>query len=514
MKRTAPLLITALSGFVLIAAFFIPFAQSWGEGAAIWFDILASIAFVLGGGNLLMQHLKRISDKQKGWGYSGIIVVSFLITLIIGMIKLGSRPAANTEFYGESFVTCPVEQLPQYTIDGEIASRADGEPLPSSVRSQLSQSNGQIVFRGWMTASQRDDLFKYQDHLQWRAQVEELHAVAQVPDALRGQLSYHANQAVLSFSGVMSADAEPTITSLFPDTAFGTQVAGELAELSRRETTLDMGEIPASFEIPASAQAQVKRAGNTLTVIGPMSAGLRDEIGTEWTQPRRLRSLSAAEQQALKARIEVAGVPLNQEQQSIFEQEIRALKTAAEVLIPAINSAGAASPRMKTYRELYAEFQAGERFLEREVADGEDISLNAAQEQLVHQYAEDGSMSGDELIAALNAAGPFTGKMGAAIAKYERSLPLEADFLRTLCLKLLEAGDLSPPQRELLVRPYRELYLWRQSVDRLFRAAHQTKYAWSGDYAEPGMPFWWLYEYVFQPLLTTTFAVLAFYVAS
>ena len=54
MKRSVPLLITAIGGLVLIAAYFIPYTQSWGETVAIWFDILASIAFILGGGNLLL----------------------------------------------------------------------------------------------------------------------------------------------------------------------------------------------------------------------------------------------------------------------------------------------------------------------------------------------------------------------------------------------------------------------------------------------------------------------------
>ena len=69
MKRTIPLLITAIAGFVLIAAYFIPYTQSWGEKVAIWFDLLAAIAFILGGGNLLRVHFKKISDRVPGWGY-------------------------------------------------------------------------------------------------------------------------------------------------------------------------------------------------------------------------------------------------------------------------------------------------------------------------------------------------------------------------------------------------------------------------------------------------------------
>jgi len=93
MKRTVPLLITAAGGFVLIVAYFIPFAQNWGELAAIWFDILAAVAFILGGGNLLKTHLKRISDRVRGWGYSGIVVVSFLATLFVGLVKVGVNPS-------------------------------------------------------------------------------------------------------------------------------------------------------------------------------------------------------------------------------------------------------------------------------------------------------------------------------------------------------------------------------------------------------------------------------------
>ena len=63
MKRQVPLIITAIAGFALIAAYFIPYTQSWGETTAIWFDVLAAIAFILGGGNLLRVHLKKISDR-------------------------------------------------------------------------------------------------------------------------------------------------------------------------------------------------------------------------------------------------------------------------------------------------------------------------------------------------------------------------------------------------------------------------------------------------------------------
>ena len=70
MKRTVPLLITAIVGFVLIVSFFIPEYQEWGEITAVWFDILAAIAFILGGGNLLKVHLKKISDRVQQFGHA------------------------------------------------------------------------------------------------------------------------------------------------------------------------------------------------------------------------------------------------------------------------------------------------------------------------------------------------------------------------------------------------------------------------------------------------------------
>jgi hypothetical protein len=93
VKRFLPLLITAAGGFVLIAAYFIPYTQSWGERATIWFDVLAAIAFVLGGGNLLKVHLKKISDRVRGWGYSLIVLASFLTTLAVGLLKVGVNPS-------------------------------------------------------------------------------------------------------------------------------------------------------------------------------------------------------------------------------------------------------------------------------------------------------------------------------------------------------------------------------------------------------------------------------------
>lgn len=92
MKRIAPVVIAIVVGYVLIVAFFIPATMSWGETAADWFSILAGVAFILGGSNLMKVQLESISARRPGWGYAVVVLVSFLVMLIAGLLKIGVPP--------------------------------------------------------------------------------------------------------------------------------------------------------------------------------------------------------------------------------------------------------------------------------------------------------------------------------------------------------------------------------------------------------------------------------------
>ena len=163
MKRTIPLLITAFGGIVLVIAFFIPAFESWGEEASIWFDILAAIAFILGGGNLFKVHLKTISDRQKGWGFSAVTLSVFLVMLLLGLFKFGSHPSPSTEFYGESLVHFPLEWMPEYSSPGELAETT----LPAPVRRQLQSHSAKdhLIFRGWASEAHQEALDRFDDQL-------------------------------------------------------------------------------------------------------------------------------------------------------------------------------------------------------------------------------------------------------------------------------------------------------------------------------------------------------------
>jgi hypothetical protein len=51
--------------------------------------------------------------------------------------------------------------------------------------------------------------------------------------------------------------------------------------------------------------------------------------------------------------------------------------------------------------------------------------------------------------------------------------------------------------------------LWKVGV-----APRDGRTAWQGGYLDEGSALWWLFEYAYNPLVATMFALLAFYVAS
>jgi|LauGreDrversion4_2_1035121.scaffolds.fasta_scaffold02210_10 hypothetical protein len=93
LQRTIPIAILSISGIVLVLAYFSPFTQSWGEQAVDWFNIIAGIAYILGGGNLLRVNLEKISAQRPGWAYAAITVAAFVAMLGFGLLKLGAVPS-------------------------------------------------------------------------------------------------------------------------------------------------------------------------------------------------------------------------------------------------------------------------------------------------------------------------------------------------------------------------------------------------------------------------------------
>lgn len=92
MSKTVPVAIASLVGFLMIVAFFSPFLLPWRQSAEDWYSIIAAFAMVYGGVNLCIHHLKKISDREAGWGFSAVTVLAFMMTVIAGLLKLGVVP--------------------------------------------------------------------------------------------------------------------------------------------------------------------------------------------------------------------------------------------------------------------------------------------------------------------------------------------------------------------------------------------------------------------------------------
>lgn len=512
MRRTIPLLITALGGFVLIAAYFVPATQSWGEVAAVWFDVLASIAFVLGGGNLLKVHAKKISDKAKGWGYSGVTLVAFLGMLFVGLGKVGAPPAIQQEFYGQTFASLPLDGFPESLgaqVEGSIPKRVDGEPIPPSVRWQLSEKDGSVRFRGWMRGNQRDDLKEYMDRLDWRCQIEELYAASQPPSELKGRLKYYSDHGALSFAGVMSDSDRDALLGMSSEPAW-TQAVSQLYQDSQRIAWIALDSFPAGIEIPADLGEFVTYdpAQGRLNVTGPLSAGDRHRLADRFPVARPLGPQERAD---LLNQLRSLG-PVIEAQEIAFQKVLDGSWTR-EQLRTVVRVAGKAEPEDKTACELLDDRQGGADPLIQEHPAGLDAPLTPEHEAVIERFASQGGTA-DHLLSELDTASALTGGQKKAVKSFLGMYPRVGERNKTLCFRMMKVGPLNEAQREFLLADYRTAFLWRQSVGRLVLAAHTTKYPWSGEYRTQGTVFWWMYEYAFKPLTATMFAMLAFYVAS
>lgn len=518
MKRLIPLLITAIGGFVLIVAFFIPAWQASGETVAVWFDILASIAFILGGGNLLKVHLQHISDRRAGWGYSVVTLLAFLLTLWFGCCKTNAPPAPNTEYYGESFASLPLEALPEFSVAGTLPVRGDDKPLPASVRRQVRAEDGSLYFRGWMNPDQITELMSYQDSLEWQASVEELANTAQPPPELEGKVFYRADHGALAFRGMMREADRSALERLFAEHPAGTAAVAQLWEASRRETSVEIATAPPGLAIPDSQSEVVSLDGSRLSIRGPMSESLRRQLSIDWTHPERMRPFTADQTTALLKELTDSGLPMSPALEVAVNEELGKL-WRPEALVLAINSAGIPAPEEKSASELFTEMRAGERNLQRLKPAGPAVQLNAAQIARIEAFAFDPAITVESLEEGLRQDGDWTGAQAAALGRFLSQQPTLAEFRRSLTQTLLRQarieGVLLPRESiERLLADSRAQADWQRNVDVLFRAAHVVKFPWSGAYDAAGTPFGWIYEFIFQPLTATMFALLAFYVAS
>ncbi len=527
MKRTIPLLITAMGGILLIIATFIPATKDWGEKATIWFDILAGIAFILGGANLLVIHLGKVSDRKKGWGYSLITLLSFLTMLFVGMFKIGSPPAPDQEYYGESFVSMTMKELPDlftFSVDGSWPPNMEGDAeLPASVRTQMSIKDGQMTIRGWMRENQFDDLIDFSDNLKWRSDVEKLFDASQPPESDDEEhlpIAWYSDMRSLGYKGEMTDSAKQGLLKVSDAPKWVTDI-NALFELTNRETSVEVPEPLRSYLQQKIAQSPDVGATGSVSFSG--ETGVFSSIGE-----------MSLEERNYFQHIYPVPKPMNQEQKETYWNEFLAAGDrefgedvkikfmiplnnlwTKEVLVGVINAAGKGKPKKKTWTQLYEEQQSGVTNLDPNLPAPPSIELNETQLQAVDQFIADQDMTTGTFLTLLREGGEFRAGQAAATIAFLDGQTTRGQLGREIAEMMMGTNvPLQKSHYDFLLEPYREEVNWSRIVDNLFVKAHVVKYPFSGEYSATGTPFWWIYEYMMQPLMATVFALLAFYVAS
>ena len=87
--RFGPLVVTFLTGALLIAIFFIPHHAAQETQSAIleWADIVYTFALVLGSISLWAMHQKKVQQRGDGWAYSLVTLIALLGVTLFGILQ-------------------------------------------------------------------------------------------------------------------------------------------------------------------------------------------------------------------------------------------------------------------------------------------------------------------------------------------------------------------------------------------------------------------------------------------
>ena len=96
-----PLIVTFLTGALLVAFFFIPHhaAQEAQTTILNWADIVYSFALVLGTLSLWGSHQRKVTTRAPGWIYSLVTLLSLGFVSVMGIVQGVDQGSAVMTFY-------------------------------------------------------------------------------------------------------------------------------------------------------------------------------------------------------------------------------------------------------------------------------------------------------------------------------------------------------------------------------------------------------------------------------
>lgn len=94
MKRQLPLMLTTLTGLVMVLQYYVVPLSFLGDLFASWFQAITAFAYVLAALSLYLVNGKRVRDRAQGWPYNIVLLVSLTATLYLGLfhIRPGYQP--------------------------------------------------------------------------------------------------------------------------------------------------------------------------------------------------------------------------------------------------------------------------------------------------------------------------------------------------------------------------------------------------------------------------------------
>lgn len=86
-KRQFPLVITFVLGIIMAAQYYVPHPASEQllTELSVWMGIISGFAMILGVVSLSHLHYGRIRRQGAGWGYSLVVYVAMIVTVVAGL---------------------------------------------------------------------------------------------------------------------------------------------------------------------------------------------------------------------------------------------------------------------------------------------------------------------------------------------------------------------------------------------------------------------------------------------
>lgn len=104
--RIIALVLAIGAGLVILAGYFIPAVAPIQTIVLNWTIILAGVATLVGVFNLVLVHGSKISGREKGAVYSGILLVCLIATFLLGLVLGPDHPGMRLLVNG---IIVPVE---------------------------------------------------------------------------------------------------------------------------------------------------------------------------------------------------------------------------------------------------------------------------------------------------------------------------------------------------------------------------------------------------------------------